>query len=142
MKHRGYAQDGSRGNAEAVDAYRQALDLRRDLGQHHLTPEPLAGLARVALVGQNLGEAQAYVDEILGYLEHNTLDGTYEPFRVYMTCYRVLEAGQDPRARDVLVTAHDLLQERAAKIDDEEMRRSFLENVTAHREIIAAWGTR
>jgi hypothetical protein len=35
----------------------------------------------------------------------------------------------------VLETAHRLLQARAAKIEDERLRRSFLEQVPAHREI-------
>ena len=51
--------------------------------------------------------------------------------------YRVLRANGDPRAEEVLEEAHNLLQERAAKITDEELRRSFLENVSAHREIIS-----
>jgi hypothetical protein len=56
--------------------------------------------------------------------------------RIYLTCYRVLQANADPRAEEILCTAHNLLQERAAKIDDEELRRSYLENVAAHREIV------
>jgi hypothetical protein len=32
-----------------------------------------------------------------------------------------------------------LIQERANKIDDETLRRSYLENVPHHREIIALW---
>jgi hypothetical protein len=51
----------------------------------------------------------------------------------------VLHAANDPRARDVLERAHAKLQEQATKITDEAMRRSFLENVPYHREIVAAW---
>ena len=36
-------------------------------------------------------------------------------------------------------TAYDLLQEQAGKIEDPALRRSFLENVTAHREIVALY---
>ena len=68
-----------------------------------------------------------------------TLDGTDEPLRVYLTCYLVLRANHDPRAREILDAAYRLLQERATHIDDEELRRSFLENVAAHREIARAW---
>jgi hypothetical protein len=35
-----------------------------------------------------------------------------------------------------------LLQERAAKIEDQDLRRSYLENVPFHREIVAAWEAR
>jgi hypothetical protein len=90
----------------------------------------------VSLAQGNLAQAQAQVEEILSHLETRTLDGTEEPFRVYLTCYRVLRANQAPHAKDILNTAHRLLQKRAAKISDAEMRRSFLENVAAHREIV------
>ena len=133
---------------EAAHAYQQALALRRELGQHHLAMEPLAGLARVSLAQGNLSQAQAQVEEVLGHLETHTpstgpsatsghgLEGTDEPFRVYLTCYRVLRANQDPRAQAILNTGYSLLQEQATKISDEELRRSFLENVAAHREIV------
>jgi hypothetical protein len=86
------------------------------------------------------------VEEILSHLQMDAplvgsgqgLIGAEEPFRVYLTCYRFLKASQDPRAEDVLRTAHRLLDERAARIGDEELRRSFLENVAAHREILSA----
>jgi len=141
LTHLGHALAGLRQLTEAADAYRRALALRRQLGQSHLAPEPLAGLARVALAQGDQAQALAHVEEIVRYLEtHPTLDGTEEPFRVYLTCYRVLRANHDPRAGDILDTAHRLLQERAAKIEDEELRRSFLENVAAHRETVEEWG--
>jgi hypothetical protein len=70
-------------------------------------------------------------------MRDHTLDGTYEPFRIYLTCVRVLQAHGDVRAAAVRRTAHSLLQERAAGIEDERLRRSFLENVPAHRDLIA-----
>jgi hypothetical protein len=101
--------------------------------------ESLAGLARISLMQGDPVESQALVEEILSFLECNTLDGTSEPLRVYLTCYRVLTANQDPRAREIMNTAYRQLQERAAKIGDEEMQRSFLENVSSHREIMRAY---
>jgi adenylate cyclase len=124
----------------ATDVYQHALELRREMDQPHLATEPLAGLARVAMAQGDLAQAQVHVKEILAHLESGSLDGTGEPFRVYLTCYRVLRANGDPRAEELLNTAHRLLQEDAANIDDEGLRRSFLENVAAHRQILAAWG--
>ncbi len=120
---------------EAVDAYRQALTLRHQLGQHTLAIESLAGLASVTLAQGDPAQALTHIEEILSYLKNHTLDRTEEPFRVYVACYRVLQASQDPRAQDILDAAYHLLQERAAKIADDELRRSFLENVAIHREI-------
>ena len=124
---------------EAAAAYRDAQDLWRELG--HLSPamDSLAGLARVSLAQGDPSQAQAQVGEILSYLETNPVEGTDEPFRVYLTCYRVLKANQDPRAQEILTTAYNLLQEHAGNTTDEEMRRSFLENVPAHRELVREW---
>lgn len=67
------------------------------------------------------------------------LYGLFDPMRVYLTCVHVLRANKDPRAAEILRSAHRMLQEWAAKIDDEELRRSFLENVPEHREIVEEW---
>jgi tetratricopeptide (TPR) repeat protein len=132
----GYALVGLGRLAEAADAYGQALTLRREMGQPNLAMEPLAGLAHVALAQGDLPQARNHVAEILNYLETGTLGGTDEPCQVYLTCYRVLRAAQENvLAQAALNKAHDLLQERAAKISDEGLRRSFLENVAVHREI-------
>jgi predicted ATPase/DNA-binding SARP family transcriptional activator len=133
--------------AEAADAYRQALDIRRELGDSKLATELLAGLAQISLNRGDLTQAQAYVQEILNFLESNTpspgsgdaLDGTDEPCRVYLTCYRALDATQNPLAQQILTSVHNLLQERAEKIRDKELLRSYREDVTANREIIAAY---
>ena len=48
---------------------------------------------------------------------------------------RHIEKGARMRER-ILATALRLLQARAAAIEDERRRRSFLENVPAHRAIV------
>ncbi len=135
----GHALAGLGQLREAADAYRQALAIQRALGESNMAMEPLAGLARVALAAGNPAQALAHVEEILHHLEHHTLGGAEEPLLVYLTCYRVLLAHQDPRAGEVLDMAHTLLQEWAARITPEELRRSFLERVPAHRAIVEAW---
>ncbi len=138
----GHALLGLNRPAEAAEYYRQAGSLQRGWGQHKLAIESLAGLARAAQAQADLPQALACVDEILGYLKDHTLEGAKEPFRVYWTCYCVLQACQDSRAQDILATAHHLLQEQAAQITDDELRRSFLENVAVHREIIQEFARR
>jgi len=125
--------------AEAGDAYQQALTLRKELVQPYRATEALAGLARASLAQGNRAQAQLHIEEILSYLETGTLDGTDEPARVYLTCFRVLRANGDPRADDILEEGYQFLQKRAAKISDEEERRSFLESIAAHREIASEY---
>ncbi|RMF30837.1 MAG: tetratricopeptide repeat protein [Chloroflexi bacterium] len=135
----GHALVGLGRLAEAREMYQQALALRRELDQPNLATEPLAGLARVSLAQGDLPQARDRVEEIMDYLTDHTLDGTEEPFLVYLTCYRVLSADRDPRAQEVLDTACCLLREQADKIRSRELQHSFLENVAAHREILGEW---
>jgi DNA-binding SARP family transcriptional activator/Tfp pilus assembly protein PilF len=126
----------------AADAYHQALALRRELDEPHLAAESLAGLARVALQRGNVGAAMEQVEEILLLEKGRGFGGATEPFRIWLTCYQVLEAGQDPRAGAVLAAAHEQLQEQRSNIHDEALEHTFLENVAAHREILAAYRER
>lgn len=124
---------------EATAAYQQALDRREELGQTHLAMETRANLAERYRAQQALSQAQQYVDEILNYLKEHSLEGAEDPLRVYLICYRVLRASQDPRAQVVLRQAHQHLHERAARIHDAGLRRSFLHQVSVHREIEQLW---
>jgi hypothetical protein len=64
--------------------------------------EALVGLARVALAGGELSQVMVHFNEILGHLRAHTLDGTYEPFRIYWTCPQVLIVCRMARARELV----------------------------------------
>jgi class 3 adenylate cyclase/tetratricopeptide (TPR) repeat protein/ribosomal protein L40E len=132
----GHALAGLGDRAGATAAYRQALDRYRRSGFLNSPMEGLAGLARVALAQGEKPQALEHVEAILDHLQSHTLDGTYQPFRIRLTCYQVLRANDDPRAEEVLRTACNLLQERAAMIEDDHLRRWFLEEVPWHRELV------
>ena len=141
LNNLGHALAGLNRLAEAAETYRQAVALRHDLGEHFLAMESLAGLARVLMAEGKPAEAQAHVEEILAYLRSGSLDGTDEPLRIYLTCYQVLKMEKDPRAQEILTTAYELLQQWANRISDEDLRRSFLKNVRAHRQIMDEYQT-
>lgn len=121
---------------EAKKAYYLSIKLWNQLGQTFLINEPKAGLATIALQDGDLDEALEHVEQIVDFLKDNTLDGTDEPMRIYLTCYQVLQAANDPRADEILTQAHTVLMERANKITDDAMRTSYLENVAANRQIM------
>lgn len=132
---RGYALE-ELGKIEASQAaYREALKKRQDLNQHHLAVEAQAGLASIALAQQRLSKAQAYLQEVLSFLEGHSLDGTVDRYRIYLICCQVLEASADPRSQELLTQAYDLLQEQAKKISDENLRNSFLNKIPSHRKV-------
>ena len=82
-------------------------------------------------------QAVAKLQEVLSQMQaFPMLYGAQEPLRVCLACYRVLRAADDPRVRQVLEKGHALLQEWAAKITDEPLRRAFLQ-VAANRELAA-----
>jgi tetratricopeptide (TPR) repeat protein len=132
----------------AAGAYGEAMRLRRELGQHSLAIDDLAGLARISLAQGDAAQALGQVEEILAWMEANGPEGIEYPLQVYLTCYRVLraEARGDTaaieRAHAILSTAHATLLEQAAHISDRALRRKFVENVKANREIVALWEAR
>ncbi len=127
----------------ALRAYREAVNLRDELDQPVLATEPAAGLARISLLQGDSASAQVQVNTILAQLEQDgTLEGTDQPLRVYLSCYIVLSGMDDPRAKGILNTAHDMIKTRANRISDPSGRKVFLENITYNREILSLWEKR
>ncbi|MBN1657740.1 MAG: tetratricopeptide repeat protein, partial [Anaerolineae bacterium] len=145
LSHLGLINAGLGQPQAAGDAFEAALAIRRELGQEAVTLDDLAGLARLALAEGDLERALARVEEILTWIEGHRPDGIEFPALVYLTCYRVLRAtaGDDSRRIDracrVLTDGYNLIQGRAAGIQDEGQRRRFLEDVRDNRELLAAW---
>ena len=132
----GHAQVGDDRLQDAYDSYQQALALYRNLGVKHLSMEPLGGLAEVTRRTKGPHEAMEYVEPILEFLKtEERLTEIDQPFRVYVTCCKVLLALDHPEAVQFFNDAFDLLQEQANNIADDSWRESFLNNVPCHREM-------
>ncbi|HEY3232977.1 MAG TPA: tetratricopeptide repeat protein [Roseiflexaceae bacterium] len=128
------------GQVAAAAAFQDALDIRHTLGQLHRVPALGAGLARVGLAQGDLAGALAHVEAILAYqAAGGALARDDYPLRVALICVQVLQAAGDVRATGVLAAAHATLQEQAARMPDEAVRRMFLYNVPWHRAIVTAW---
>ena len=124
----------------AFAAYEESLRLRRQLKQEYMAMEVLAGMGRTALAQNKAESALGYTNEILSYLEAGgSLDGTWEPLRIYLTCYQVLVESGDARACEILSAAYQKLQKWANLIPDAAIRRNYLEQVPWHREIAALY---
>ncbi len=128
------------GNLEAAaDAYQQAVDIRRHISEHLYVLESLAGLARVRLAQGNRAQARTDLDEVLTYLAGGgSLEGTEEPFWIYLTCYEALAGHDDARAGELLDEGYRQLMEQADRLGDETARRMFLANIPQHRAIVKA----
>jgi tetratricopeptide (TPR) repeat protein len=127
------------GEADAAsECYRKAVTLWREQGRPDLALESVAGLAQIALDRADLTQAQAHAEELIAEFDDPTFPNAGMAVE-FLTCYRILRAVQDARAEGILNTIYDQTQASAAKISDEAMRRSYLENVPAHRKIINEW---
>jgi tetratricopeptide (TPR) repeat protein len=140
LTHLGRALAGLGRMDEAAASFREAAAVHREMAHPHLSVEALAGLAEVVLTQGDGEQARALVDKVLAYLQDSSQAGPGDPTWLYLSCYRVLHAGGDPRAAELLAAAQRLLLEKATTIADEDLRRSFLENVPAHREVVRLCG--
>jgi len=126
----------------AIEAYADSAEIRREAGEHHRSMEALAGLARVRTLEGDFESALSIVEDILAFLQADTLEGTDEPIRIFITCFEVLRKHADPRAGQVLEEARKLLRHRADLIHDPETRRGYLESIRSHRDLrhaLADW---
>ena len=123
--------------AEAADAFSRARTAWLALNDSDLLMEATAGEAAVALRQGNQAVALAKAETVLAYMEEHTLEGADEPFQIYLSLYRVLQANDDSRALVLLAEACQLIEQRASLLPDGETRRTFLVNIPAHQAIMA-----
>lgn len=125
--------------AEARAHFQSALDLQRSLGLETRAIEAQAGLANVSLAEGDMSGALNLIEGVLDYLKGHELLGTDEPSRVYLICSEVLRASGDPRLKDILAAGYRFLQARAASIEDEGIRRTYLEQIPWNRQLLELW---
>lgn len=135
----GHALAASERADDAMAAYAASLAIFREIGRPVMVPEPLAGLARVALAGGRLSDALAQVNEIVAHFDNGgSVDGAEDPMWVYHTCHAVLAAAGSGRAPEFIEQAHALLMARAAPMAT-DARDSFLGQVPSHKAVMLAW---
>ena len=136
----GYANLLEKNYDVAKDFFQESVTIRAELGQESLAFEPAAGLIQVALETDDLATASSETEEILQHLENGgSFEGTEEPLRIYLACYRALEKLRDPRSPEVLHGAVELLETQVSKLPDTEASWMFIQNVPYRRDIQDAW---
>jgi predicted ATPase/class 3 adenylate cyclase len=129
--------------ARAEEAFRESIRIREQMGQPLLRAESQAGLILAFLAMDQLDLARTETEAITPYLQNgNALQGTEEPLRVYYACYLALEKTKDPRSQVVLYSAVQLLETQVSKLQDENSRKMFVENVPWRLALRKAWDER
>lgn len=123
----------------AEDCFGKALQLRQALGQTQQAMEPLAGLVQVAVERQDTTAACALVERILPNIQSPSFVAAVNVFGLYWRCFQALRRAGDGRAGEVLAAAYHSLLARAAQLEDEALRRRYLDQIPVHRAILAAY---
>ncbi|RRR76039.1 MAG: tetratricopeptide repeat protein [Candidatus Viridilinea halotolerans] len=111
----------------ATAHYNAALEHWHALGMATAAMEDRAALAFVKLQTGDAEAAFALAHAVASHLQQHGADGLEFPWRTYRYCHDVLQAsGAAERAQQLLQSAHALLLERAAAIEDAELRAAFL----------------
>ncbi|MEM7531045.1 MAG: tetratricopeptide repeat protein [Chloroflexota bacterium] len=125
---------------------RKAIIQRRELGHEALLAESQSVLAELYFQRRDFAKAQEAITEVYAYWKKNgNFIGAEFPLQIRWICYQILQTQEidssGPSAQSVrfLQQAYYDLQEQAHKLHDETTRQSFLENVSWHRAIIAAF---
>lgn len=124
-----------------LDQARQALSLLTGLQMENVDEQRANALHLAARLCLELGEfeqALACSTEVAGMLDK--LPILNWPEQIFFTHARALQAvGRDAEAGEYLRRAYNRVMLIADSLDDETLRRSFLENVRQNRAIVAAW---
>jgi hypothetical protein len=116
--------------------FRTALEIWIKLDSTGEACDARAGQARACLKLGDLGQAMIQVEQLLATFQSHGMLGLDRPVMDLFTCYQVLAAARDPRARGILEQGYRLLQDCAGNLDPDQ-RSTFLENVSANRELLA-----
>ncbi len=135
----GRALRGTRRWEEALEHIHQAHGMYQAAGQAGRALECQIELAGVFLERDDPLRAVTEINEVLPLLRSGAAASMEEPLEAYWTCYQALRATNDGRAVRVLEVAYQILQERAGRIQDQKLRRTFLENVPIHKSIETEW---
>ncbi len=126
---------------EARKNLEASAQARRELGQWTPYAHTLADLGEVYLEQGDLPAARRVAEELLGLLfpeEGSGIEGS-EEIAVAWACSRILREAGEERWKDLLAHAYQSLQRYAGRLETEELRRSFLENIAVHREVAKAY---
>lgn len=131
--------------AEAEALYRASADTRQEDGEGHLSMESRTSQGAALLAQGQPTEALACIGVVLDYRQEIAdavgaeafVDGMWEPFRVYVTLARILQAAGDPRAAALWAEGQAEMQATAARLADPAERAQFLG--LPDQQVLAAW---
>ena len=122
---------------EARTVCGRAINIWQELSQNQQLLEARSILAQIAIQQGAIGEAETHIQPVLTHLqEGKSLEGTGKPFRIYLTCFWVLQALDDALAFELLHEARLRMLSQSERIEDPQQRAMFFQ-IPEHRTILA-----
>ncbi|MFN8441689.1 MAG: AAA family ATPase [Caldilineaceae bacterium] len=139
--HAGFERLAANQLTAAATHFEQALALRLALHEDLSAIDDMAGLVLVAYHQCETVSASGQALEMLNRLAISGIEGLENPVMVYLICWQALSTQPSTKeeADQVLAAAYQLIQSRSAAIEDETLRRSYLENVPVNWRVIQLW---
>jgi tetratricopeptide (TPR) repeat protein len=121
----------------ALGSLEEALGLHREMGLDVEAVDVRAGLAVVTARQGRSAEALAYARESVAWMAAHGESGVDDPVRAYVHAADALAAcGQQQEAAAAMAAARALVQGRAARIVDPELRAGFLANLPLNARVL------
>jgi len=135
-----YLELGNVQAALAAHKEEEELAIRENFPEHAANAAARQAAAYLAL--SDLPAALQKIEPVLGEVERLVPNSVFSPADLLFMCSQVLAAAGDKRLDLVLDQAHTWLQNHLDRMDQEEHRHAFINNVPVHAALMHAWQTR
>lgn len=106
------------------------MQIRSETKTAVLEIESSAGLLQAFNRKGDVVAAQKEAERIIQYMDKNkSFEGAEEPLRIFLSIYQLLDQTKDLRATEVLHNATQLMNMQVSKLQTDEARRLYVENV-------------
>ena len=133
----GYALVALKRADEALSTFRDAAFLWKQEGLYHRVANTFVGNAEVYFAKGNHTSAIAQVDQLLKFIQYNSLAQLDDPLAALNISTKILRACKDPRSSEIAALAQQTLEAQKAQIADPMALDSFLVNIATNREVMA-----
>jgi len=123
----------------AEKKFQEAYDLWVKRGKTENSMQALAGLAYAAYQQGELATAASHAERLWQAWQDHPEWAERANLKLYWMLGLVRRGLKDSRAANLRKKARALLKQRSEKIEDDEARRMFLQNVTVHRAILESF---
>ena len=129
----------------ALQAFEESLALRGDLGAEQAAIDSLAGRALALWQSGEAHTALVDAQRVLDWIEAHGVDGIELPIQVLLACHTIFaglarsEGAWQAHAARTLQLGKELIDQRAAEIQDANLRARYVAHGYGNAQLLALW---